>query len=310
MVKSLVTGGAGFIGSHISGTLLKKGHEVRVIDNVSTGNLDNLKDIEDKVELVNGSITDKELLGEAVKDVNYIFHEAALTSVAESIQNPKKTWEINITGTKLLLEAAVRNKVKKFMFTSSAAVYGVAEPPLNESMNVKSISPYGDSKRMGEILCENYFKKHKLETVSLRCFNVYGPRQNPKSEYSGVISKFIDAALEGRNPTIYGDGNQTRDFICVEDVVKANFLAMEKKHAPGSIFNIATGTQTSINDLAKIIYELSGTDFNPVYEEPRKGDIKHSYADISKAKKYLGFEPEYSLKEGLKKTIEWYKENR
>jgi UDP-glucose 4-epimerase len=220
----LVTGGAGFIGSHIVEELIKEKAEVRILDDLSKGSKDNMpKD----VEFVKGSVTDRPLLEKVMKGIDYVFHEAAQTSVAFSITHPKTTWEINIRGTKLLLNAAVKAGIKRFIFASSAAVYGNALPPLSEKMDVKPISPYGNSKRMGEILMQEYYEKEGLDSISLRYFNVFGPRQDPTSEYSGVISKFISKMSKNERPIIFGNGMQTRDFIYVKDVVKANMLEQE-----------------------------------------------------------------------------------
>ncbi|MFH1221773.1 MAG: SDR family oxidoreductase [Candidatus Micrarchaeota archaeon] len=309
-MKVLVTGGAGFIGSHIADALLAKGHEVRIIDDFSTGSEDNLRHSQGKIELIRGSITDRQLLEKAIEGVDYVFHEAAQVSVVDSIKNPARTWEINVTGTNRLLNAAVEYKVNKVVLASSAAVYG-NEPglPKTENMKTKPTSNYGTSKSMNEIRAERCHSVDRLKAVCLRYFNVYGPRQAPNSEYSGVISKFIKKMLCGERPTIYGDGKQTRDFIFVEDVVAANLLVMESKKINSGIYNIATGHEISLNDLVGTINEILDTKLEPIYEPERPDDIRRSVADISKAKKDLGFKPKYKFKEGLKKTIDWYKKN-
>ncbi len=308
MSKILVTGGAGFIGSHIADELIAGKHSVRIADDLSTGNLLNIEGLENKIEFFQGDISKKEFVEKAMEGVDCVFHEAALTSVAESFKFPAKTWDINIKGTKLLLNTAEKLKVKRFIFASSAAVYGNSPKlPKKEEMSGAPTSPYGNSKSMAEIATIDSFRKFKLKSVALRYFNVYGPRQSPTSEYSGVITKFLSKMMRGERPTIYGDGKQTRDFIYVDDVVQANILAMDKKEAVGEVFNVGTGTQTTLNELVDTINEILGTSIEPVYEPARQGDIRFSYADISKAKKMLGFEPKYSLKEGLKKTIEWFK---
>ena len=304
-MKALVTGGAGFIGSHIVEDLLKEKAEVRVLDNLSAGNLKNIP--EKEIEFIKGDITDRAILDEIMKDVDYVFHEAAQTSVAYSITHPKTTWDINIRGTKLLLNAAVKAGVKRFIFASSAAIYGNALPPLKESKEGKPISPYGDSKRMGEILMNEYYEKEGLDTVSLRYFNCYGPRQNPDSEYSGVISKFTKLISQKKSPTIFGTGSQTRDFIYVKDVVNANILAMKAKNTKAESFNIATGSAISINELFKVLKSVFKSDIEPIFEPEKIGDIKYSFADVSKAKEHLDFEAETSIETGLKKTIEWYR---
>ena len=311
MANCLVTGGAGFIGSHIADELVSIGHKVKILDNFSTGSKENLSllsQVSSKVEIVEGSITDKKIVDECVKDTEYIFHHAAFVSVPESIKKPKTTWEINIRGTKLLLNAAVANKVKRFVFASSAAVYGNnPELPKKEEMNPDPVSPYGQSKRMGELLCDEYKKKEKLSTICLRYFNVYGPRQNPYSDYAGVISKFISSVIINQGPVIYGSGEQTRDFIYVKDVVTANMLAMEK-NVSGS-FNIGTGKPNSINQLLGAINLANGTEIIPVHKHEREGDITFSYADIEKARKKLSFVAKYSIENGIKETFDWYKQN-
>lgn len=305
-MKCLITGGAGFIGSHIADALVQKNYEVRVLDNFSTGKRNNIKHLEGMLEAIEGDIIDKKTVDEAVSGVDYIFHQAAQVSVVESVKNPAKTWDINIKGTKLLLNAAVESRVKKVIIASSAAVYGNdGSLPKTEDMKPNPVSPYGNSKLMNEYMAENYLKNFSLKTICLRYFNVYGPRQSPKSEYASVISRFISLMLKGARPTIYGDGRQTRDFVYVADVVKANLLAMESKKVNNSVFNIATGKQTSINDIVKTINTILGTDISPTYAPERPGDIRHSVADISKAKRKLGYKPEYDLKKGLEKTIEW-----
>ncbi|MEM3422839.1 MAG: SDR family oxidoreductase [Candidatus Bilamarchaeaceae archaeon] len=306
-MRVLVTGGAGFIGSHLAEALLKRGHAVRILDNFSTGKEENIKDIENSIEIIRGSITEKEVLENAIENVDYVLHHAAQISVVDSIKNPKKTWEINIKGTKLLLNAAVKNKVKKVILASSAAVYG-NEPglPKTEQMRTKPTSPYGDSKLMNEYMAQKYHQQDKINIISLRYFNVYGPRQHPQSAYAGVISKFMEKMIKGERPIIYGNGEQTRDFVYVEDVVSANILALESTVKNG-IYNIGSGKETSLNELVKTLNEILGTKIEPIYEPPREGDIQRSVADISKAKKDLGYIPKYTLKEGLTKTIEWYR---
>lgn len=305
-MKALVTGGAGFIGSHISERLVEKGWEVTILDNLSTGKKENIASFSDKIEFIEGSITDKELVKKAVSGADYVFHEAALVSVVESISNPEKTHEINVNGTRNVLDAALDEKVKKVMFASSAAIYGDANPPIKEDFELKSFSPYAESKVEGEKLMKEYSEKG-LETVSLRYFNVYGERQDPNSQYSGVITRFIRKMLACESPTIYGDGNQTRDFIYVGDVVTANLMAAEKEGISGESFNIASGIPLTVNQLEGLVSELTSHDIDPVYAEKREGDIYDSYADVAKAAGALGFKTSVPFDEGLKKTIEWQK---
>ncbi len=306
-MKVLVTGGAGFIGSHIVEELLAGKHEVRVLDDLSTGSMANLP--KHGVKFIKGSITDRAALEKSVKGIEAVFHEAAQVSVARSMEHPKETWETNIRGTKLLLNAAVEAGVKRVVFASSAAVYGNAIPPLKESQELKPISPYGDSKRMGELLMEEYASKERISTVSLRYANVYGPRQDPKSSYSGVISKFIDRMGRGDRPVVFGNGMQTRDFIFVRDVARANMLAMEARKVKG-VYNISTGAGITINELVKTLNSVLSTELEPVFEAEKQGDIKYSWADASLAKEKLGFEANTQLSDGLKQTVAWYKQGK
>jgi UDP-glucose 4-epimerase len=308
-MKALVTGGAGFIGSHIVEELIEKKWEVKVLDNLSAGKEDNLAKCRKVINLIKGSITDRELLGKVLKDIDIVFHEAAQTSVVHSINNPAYTWEINITGTKLLLNAAVSAGVKRVIFASSAAVYGNALPPLRESKTTKPISPYGNSKRMGELLMQEYYEKEGVETASLRYFNVYGPRQNAASEYSGVISKFINKMLNDERPVIYGNGLQTRDFVFVKDVVRANICAAKARKTRGEVYNIGTGRENSVLDLVRTLNKILGKELEVVFEKERAGDIMESFADLSLAKEKLGFVAETTLRNGLEETVRWYKNN-
>jgi len=303
-MRALVTGGAGFIGSHIVERLVSDGWDVVVLDDLSGGKTENIAQFFERVEFVKGSITDRMTVKRAVADVDYVFHEAAIVSVQASFSEPQKTMLVNVEGTKTLLDEALGAGVKRVIFASSAAVYGNAEPPIREDFELKPLSPYGESKVAGEKLMFEYAKKG-LETVSLRYFNVYGPRQNPSSQYSGVITRFIHKMLNGERPIIYGDGNQTRDFIFIEDVVSANMLAAKNKNAAGDVFNIGSGVPLTINQLVGILSELLGYDGEPEYAKRREGDIYDSYADISKAQSLLGFNVTTSIEDGLKKTIEW-----
>lgn len=305
-MKALVTGGAGFIGSHLIEELLKQKADITVLDNFTTGKQKNIP-ISDRINVIKGTIIDRKLLAKVMRDIDYVFHEAAITSVAYSMKHPATTWDVNIKGTKLLLNAAVTAGVKRVIFASSAAVYGNAIPPLKEKVNVKPISPYGNSKRMGEMLMDNYAKKEGLETVSLRYFNVYGPRQNPESDYSGVITRFISKLLHGKKPTVYGTGMQTRDFVYVKDVAKANILAAKIKKAKGEKYNIATGNAISILDLLREMNGILGKKLQPVFSKARVGDIKFSVADTKLSSKKLGFKATTKLKKGLEETIEWHR---
>ncbi|HEX30464.1 TPA: SDR family oxidoreductase [Candidatus Poribacteria bacterium] len=306
--RFLITGGAGFIGSNIVHTLVRKGEGVRVLDNLSTGNLDNLRDILGEIELIEGDIRDINTVGEAVKGVEVILHQAALPSVARSVENPIDTNDVNIRGTLNLLIAARDAGVKRVVYASSSSIYGDTPTlPKREDMPPNPISPYALTKYVGERYCQIFTWIYGLETVSLRYFNVFGPRQNPHSQYAAVIPIFIRAYLTDTPPTIFGDGEQSRDFTYIENVVQANLLAAEAEGVAGEVFNIACGSRTTVNELARIIAEIVGSDVKPVHGPPRPGDVRHSQADISKAKRMLGYEPSVSLIEGLKRTVEWYR---
>ena len=307
MSKVLVTGGAGFIGSHLVDELLKLGHEVVVIDNLTTGKEDNISHIRSEIEFIKGDIRDSETIKKCLDGVEYVFHLAALPSVFRSIDDPLTSNDMNINGTLNLLIASGDAGVKGFIYSSSSSVYaGIDEIPKREDMCPKPLSPYGITKLTGELYCKIFSDLYGLKTVSLRYFNIFGPRQNPDSEYAAVIPKFIKLMLLGKRPTIYGDGNQTRDFTFVKDAVKANILSMNAK-VSGETFNIACGNQTSLNELVKKINSYLGTDIEPIYEDPRPGDARYSQADISKASKFLNYKPSYTFDEGLRLTIEWFR---
>lgn len=301
MAKCTVTGGAGFIGSHIVGELQHLGHEVVVLDDFSEGSLKNLKSLEGNVHVIRGSITDRAAVDKAVEGSEFIFHEAALVSVVESMRNPERTMLVNVEGSRNILEAGLENGTKKVIIASSAAVYGHSPPPLAETAEKNPLSPYGKSKLEMEKLALEYGEKG-LGTVCLRYFNVYGPRQGSGSPYSGVISQFMDALLAGKPVVLYGDGTQTRDFIYVKDVARANILAMEK--GKGCI-NIATGKPTSLNELLSVLADLVGALPQKEKRKEREGDIRDSCADVSKAQELLGFEAAYSLEKGLEETFKW-----
>jgi len=275
------------------------------VDNLSTGRLENLDSNTRNVRFVRGSITDLNLLKDVFRDVECVFHQAAISSVQRSIEDPIRTNDVNILGTLNVLLAARDCGVRKVVYASSSSVYGDSpELPKKEDMKPNPKTPYAISKLVGEYYCKVFSEIYGLKTVCLRYFNVYGPRQDPASEYAAVIPKFIARVIDSKPPVIYGDGDQTRDFVFVKDVVKANLLAMEKNVE--GIFNIASGKSISINELAGMIIKILGKKLRPVYVNPRPGDIEHSLADISLAMEKLGFEPEYGLEEGLKETISWY----
>jgi UDP-glucose 4-epimerase len=305
-MKVLVTGGAGFIGSHVVERLVNEGHDVRVIDNLSTGKLENIADYfrSGKVDFVNGDIRDAELVRKCVQGVEAVIHLAAVTSIPFSITNPHSTYETNVTGTLNLLTACAEHSFTKFVFISSCSIYGEPEYlPVDERHSASPISPYAESKLIGERHCLDFHKKRLLKSVVLRLFNVYGPRQG-LNDYSGVITRFIDCCRQKLPLTINGDGSQTRDFVNVHDVVEAALQALENEAAAGEIFNIGFGTPTSINELAKDVLELTGLNLEILYDQHRLDDIQHTFANISKAEKLLGYEPKFSLKNGLSALLD------
>jgi len=307
----LVTGGAGFIGSHIVDRLLSNGFEVTVIDNLNTGQPKNLAHNEDRenFHFIKGDIRDLDLVRGIVKEIDAVFHEAALVNVVSSFNNPLNTHDVNVTGTLNLLKTCLDSDVKRFIFASSAAIYGETKIlPMRENMIARPLSPYAVSKLAAENYAKLFYKAYGLETVSLRYFNVYGPRQR-YGPYSVVIPTFINRVLNDQPPIIHGNGEQTRDFVSVQDVVDANMVALRSKNAVGQVFNVGTGKAASVNQLAKTVLKiLEKTNLKPVHTEPRLGDTSTgSCADISRARKVLGFNPRVSLEEGLTKLVEWYK---
>jgi nucleoside-diphosphate-sugar epimerase len=310
--KILVTGGAGFIGSHIVDKLLSYDFEVTIIDNLSSGNLENINNYKEKPNLkfIKGDIRDLNLVKEITKDKDAVFHEAALASVTLSVENPILTNDINVSGTLNLLKASVDHRVKRFIFASSAAIYGeTPSPQKREDLTSTPTNPYGVSKLAAENYVKVFHKVYGLETVSLRYFNVYGPRQrfDIQSAYGGVITIFTNRLLRNLPPIIYGDGEQTRDFVYVEDVVQANMLALKSKNCVGEVFNVGTGTTVSVNQVANTLKEiLKRNDLRNIYADPQPADVRHGYADISKAKKILGYDPKFSFNEGISKLVNWY----
>jgi len=304
----LVTGGAGFIGSALVRGLLKEEKHVRVIDNLSTGNLSNLEDILDRIEFMERDIRDLDAVQEACKGITYVFHQAAIPSVPRSIENPIEFNQSNVDGTLNVLVAARDKGVKRVIYAGSSSVYGDTPVlPKKEDMKPNPLSPYALTKLAGEYYCKVFSEVYGLETVTTRYFNVFGLRQNPESPYAAVIPKFIDAFLKGERPLVFGDGEQTRDFTFVDNVVYANLLCSRAKRTKGEVINVATSSRVSLNELIKIIKEITGKKIDPVYKDPRKGDIKHSLADISKAEKMIGYRPLVDLREGLLKTVRWMK---
>lgn len=307
-MKYLVTGGGGFIGSHLTAALAASGKdEVVVFDNFSTGNRTNLKDI--RCTIVEGDLRNPAALDEAVKGVDTVFHHAALCSVAKSMEDPVTTHDVNATGTLNLLEACRKAGVRRVVFASSSSVYGDSEAlPKQENHPVAPLSPYAVSKLIGEHYCQLYWKSFGLETVALRYFNVFGPRQYPNSEYAAVIPRFVSAILQGRTPEVYGDGSQTRDFTYVGDIVQANLAAASSKDAPGQIMNIACGGRFSLLDLLDNLRKMTNIDVKPILHPWRSGDVRHSQASIERAKEVLNFAPRVGFSEGLRETVAWYQQ--
>ncbi len=312
MSSYLISGGAGFIGSHLVERLVNQGEMVRVLDNFLTGKRENIAAFLQQIELIEGDIRDPETCRRACQGVDYVLHQAALPSVARSVEDPQTTNGINITGTLNLLLAARETKVKRFVFASSSSVYGDDDSlPKREGEEGRPLSPYAVSKIAGEHYCRLFFQLYGLSTVCLRYFNVFGPRQDPFSQYAAVIPNFIFRLLQGERPIIFGDGEQSRDFTYVANVVEANLLAATAStEVSGEVLNIACGESISVNALAAGINQILGTDLRPIYSGPRPGDIRHSQADISRARKILGYQPRHSFWQGLEETIHWFREGR
>jgi UDP-glucose 4-epimerase len=309
VAKVLVTGGAGFIGSNLTEALLKKGHQVRVLDNFSTGKRENL--ILDKgyssLEITEGDIRDPALCQEAMKGIEYVFHEAALPSVQRSVEDPLASNSVNVEGTVNILVAARDAGAKRMIYASSSSVYGDTPTlPKQEEMAPNPLSPYALQKYIGEQYCRLFFQLYGLETVSLRYFNIFGPKQDPASIYSAVIPRFIDALVKRDQPIIFGDGEQSRDFTYIDNVVEANLLALSKGHLQGEVVNVACGKQISLNQLLRILNEILGSNISPLHQEPRKGDVKHSLADIRKGKEILNYVPKVEIEVGLRRTLEYF----
>ena len=305
MSTFLVTGGAGFIGSHLVMTLLQRGETVRVLDNFSSGKREHLALFNDRALIIEGDVRDAATVAQAVEGVDYVLHLAALVSVPQSMQQPELTNAINVTGTLNVLAAALQHQVKRVVLSSSCAVYGDnPQLPLTEVSTTQPLSPYAASKLIGEIYCQTYYHAYGLPTVCLRYFNIYGPRQDPNGEYAAVIAKFAHRLKAGRAPLIYSDGLQTRDFVFVDDVVRANLLACEHPLASGHVFNIASGRSTSILELAETLGKIAGTTLEPEFTSARDGDIVDSCGDGTYARIALGFTPTVELSDGLKQLYD------
>jgi UDP-glucose 4-epimerase len=308
----LVTGGAGFIGSHIAAGLASSGARARVLDDLSTGYAENLEAVGGDVDFVRGSLTDPEALGRALRGVEVVFHQAAIPSVPRSVDNPEETHRACVEGTFALLVAARRAGVRRVVYAASSSAYGDQPAlPKEEGMRPEPLSPYAAAKLVGEYYCQVWSRVYGFETVCLRYFNVFGPRQDPSSQYSGVISRFISALASGGRPVIYGDGGQSRDFTYVSNVVEGNLRAAESPRAVGRVINLATGRQTTLNELLEALKKLTGRgEVEAEYREPRVGDVRHSLADITRAREWLGYEPRVGLEEGLRHTLDWWRHSR
>jgi nucleoside-diphosphate-sugar epimerase len=307
--RILVTGGGGFIGSHLVDRLLRAGHRVRVLDNFSTGRLSNLDGVAGDVEIVEGDIQSYERASHAARGCELVFHQAALPSVPRSVQDPLTSTASNVTGTINVLLAARDAGVRRVIYASSSSVYGAnPELPKHEGMAALPISPYAVAKLAGEGYCRAFGEVYGLETVAIRYFNVFGPRQDPRSQYAAVVPNFIAALLCNESPTIHGDGEQSRDFTYVENVVEANMLAVEAPDVAGRVYNVACGEQVTLNQLFSELAELVVSECEPIHGPPRTGDVRHSLADISAARRELGYQPSVSLREGLERTVQHLRE--
>jgi len=309
---ALVTGGAGFIGSHIAAALATNGARVRIIDDLSTGHRENVEEIGGDIDLIQASLNERDLLHRALEDVELVFHEAAIPSVPRSVSDPLETHVACVDATLSLLLAARERGVRRIIYAASSSAYGdQPELPKREEMRPDPLSPYAVAKLVGEYYCRTFTRVYGLETLSLRYFNVFGPRQDPSSPYSGVISRFINDLMTGERPTIYGDGEQSRDFTYVTNVVEANLRAAETDRGIGEVINVANGERITLNELLEQLKKITGKEtVEANYQQPRAGDVLHSLADISRARRYLGFEPRMNLREGLQLTIDWWKQSR
>lgn len=308
MARHLITGGAGFIGSNLARRLAGMGEEVIVLDDFSTGKRENLEDLGDHVDVIEGDICDIDAVRTAVRGADYVFHHAAVVSVPRSVEDPGRSNAVNVDGTMNCLIAAREAGVKRFVFAGSSSAYGdSAELPKREDMKPDPLSPYGVSKLVGEMYCKVFYDVYGLETVSLRYFNIFGPYQDPHSQYAAVVPIFITKLLEGQSPVVYGDGEQSRDFTYIDNAVDANLLALKSPKACGRVINVACGRRYSLNDLLGKLQELTRTGAKPVFADPRPGDILHSQGDISLASEVLGYDPRITFEEGLARTVTWFR---
>jgi UDP-glucose 4-epimerase len=308
MPTYLVTGGAGFIGSHIAETLVRRGHKVRVLDSFTTGRAANLVDVADDIELIAGDVTDEAAVARAVAGCDVVFHQAALASVPRSLEAPLASHAACATSTLVVLHEARKAGVRRVVYAASSSAYGNQPQPLKRETDLPSpLSPYAAAKLAGELYCEAFWHSYGFEAVALRYFNVFGPRQDPSGPYAAVIPLFIQALLAGKQPTIYGDGLQTRDFAYVENVVQANLLAAQAPAAPGKVFNVGTGAAITLLDLLRELNAILKTNVEPIFQPPRAGDVRDSLADISRIKETLGYTATISFAEGLRRTVDFYR---
>jgi nucleoside-diphosphate-sugar epimerase len=310
MEKYLITGGAGFIGSNICKKLVSDGCFVRIVDNLLTGKMSNLKDFIDKIEFIEADMGDEEVARTAMKGIDVVVHQGALASVPRSVDDPAATHKHCVDATFTLLLAARDAGIKRFVYASSSSVYGDTPTlPKVEMMLPQPLSPYAVGKLVGEYYCSVFYKVFDLETISLRYFNVFGPHQDPTSQYAAAIPAFVTAILKDTPPTVFGDGLQSRDFTYIDNVVEANLLAARAEHTAGDVVNIACAQAVTVNETIEIINAAVGKNIKPIYKDSRPGDVKHSLADISKAEKLIGFRPKVPFKQGLQLAIDWYREN-
>ncbi|MCP4640476.1 MAG: SDR family oxidoreductase [bacterium] len=309
MASFLVTGGAGFIGSNLARSLLLEGHRVRVIDDLSTGRSKNLDGIRDDIEFVKGSVCDADTLARAFEGIELCLHQAAIPSVPRSVRDPLRSNRANVEGSLNVFLAARDAGVRRVVFASSSSVYGnVTQLPVGEDLPLNPISPYAVTKAADELYARTFADLYDMEIVALRYFNVFGPRQDPQSQYAAVIPIFVRKMLAGERPPVFGDGLQSRDFSYIDNVVRANLLACEQTEPTSGSFNIACGSTTSLLDIVGMLNDVLGTSLDPDLLPPRQGDIRDSYADISKAQSVLGYEPEVSVRDGLERAVAWYRE--
>jgi len=311
MGLSLITGGAGFIGSNMVRFLLDKGQKVRVLDNFETGKRENLTEVAGRIELIEGDIRDIDTVHRAAVGADVVYHLAALGSVPRSVEDPAASHDVNVNGIVNMLIASRDARVKRFVFSSSSSVYGQSKVlPQHEGLPLMPISPYGATKAAGEIYCRAFYETYGLQTISLRYYNVFGPRQDPTSQYAAAIPLFVSALMRDKSPTIFDDGEQSRGFTYIDNVMQANWLAANAKETQGEAVNISTKNAVTVNTVVNVIKKLLGKEnIKPVYAPPRPGDIKQSLADVKRAKEIIGYEPFISFEEGITKAINWYKEN-